>query len=255
MEIILPRHKILISDCAQISNDVYSETFTEKYKDVVKVFDEATDCQCFIFRKDNDIIITGQGTTTFTDFCIDLQIWRVKSEHLKDTMVHAGFDKVYKSIRDKLHEEIEKLKNLECNRIVCTGHSLFGAISTIAAADIALNFDIPVVCITFGSPRVGASDFVSLFNKVVEKSYRCIYGDDSITYSPLPFRFKHVNGKVQYKMSYGIPRTLHHSMNKYIKATNTPLDKLNKYLVNKNEPLVDLKKPEDIADFLLDRLK
>ena len=86
MQVILPRHKILISDCAQISNDVYLETFTEKNKDVVKVFDEATDCQCFVFRKDNDIIITGQGTTTFTDCCIDLQIWRVKCEYLQNTI-------------------------------------------------------------------------------------------------------------------------------------------------------------------------
>ena len=110
-------------------------------------------------------------------------------------MVHTGFLQQYESVREKIHEEVERLvKEHNCQRILCTGHSLFGAIATLAALDCSFKYDIPIWCVSFGSPRVGGRDFVKSFNRNVDVAYRCVLRKDPITFTPLPIRFKHVRG-------------------------------------------------------------
>jgi triacylglycerol lipase len=55
------------------------------------------------------------------------------------------------------------------------GHSLGGALSTIAALTFGAMYpDARHVCITFGSPRVGDTVFTDLFHKHVDESVRCV---------------------------------------------------------------------------------
>ena len=211
----------LIEVCAEYSNNAYA-------KDIEGVFieDATTDCQSFVATKDSDIFITGQGTTTLKDWYHDFQIWRTKVDYLEDTLIHSGFIKQYESIRTELHDTIRSL--IETNsykRIICTGHSLFGAIATIAALDCALLYDLPVSCVTFGSPRVGSRKFSRLFNKLIDTSYRCVRFKDPITFTPLPGRFKHVRGGIHFgkELSFNVPlfnfcgcRVAHHNMTDYL---------------------------------------
>jgi predicted lipase len=190
------RHKDLIELCAKYSNDAYCKAIDGKF-----IENKETDTQAFVsFRYDKSIIITGQGTMSLRDWSIDFQIWKSKATFLGDTQVHSGFLKAYNSIKIEIHNEITKymINNKEIPRIICTGHSLFGAIATICALDCALQYDIPIHCVTFGSPRVGGKQFVKLFNNLVDVSYRCIRHKDPITYTPLPIRFKHVRGGIHF---------------------------------------------------------
>jgi hypothetical protein len=187
------------------------------------------DCQVFVALNDEDeIIITGPGTTTMKDWLIDFKTWRIKVSYLNNTLVHAGFIKHYESVRSDIHVEIERIINLKkIKRIICTGHSLFGAVATVIALDCAIIYDIPVSCVTFGSPRVGGPKFVALFDKLVSTSFRCVRHKDPITFTPLPIRFKHVRGGVHFgkKLTFDMPfiydccgcQVFHHSMENYFK--------------------------------------
>lgn len=193
---ICPRHKRLIATCAGYSHRAYS-------KDIDGIFleDPKTDCQAFVAVDGEDIVVTGQGTTTLKDWAIDFQIYRTSVDYLGDTLVHAGFVKAYNGVREDVHRQIESLLADEAravSRIVCTGHSLFGAIATIAALDCALRYELPVACVTFGSPRVGSRGFAKMFNDNVDCSFRCVRGKDPVTFTPLPLRFRHVRGGIHF---------------------------------------------------------
>lgn len=195
------RHTALISKCAMYAHNAYSNDIDGL---VIAIEDKDTDAKAFVaFDKESgDIIITGQGTTTLRDWSIDFQFWRTSVDYLEGTKVHAGFMKQYNAIRDEMHSSIKDIMTLnECSRIICCGHSLFGAVSTVAALDCALLYDLPVHCVSFGSPRVGARDFVKLFNNSVDISYRCVRYKDPVTFTPLPIRFKHVRGGTHFSDS------------------------------------------------------
>lgn len=79
--------------------------------------------------------------------------------------VHTGFLKLYFTIRSLLLAEIIQYKS---KKIIISGHSLGGALGTLLAFDLAINF--PKLAektrlITYGSPRVGNPYFVNLFNE------------------------------------------------------------------------------------------
>jgi predicted lipase len=185
------QHKELINLCSNYSKNAYKKTVKGKF-----IEDKETDTQAYVSYEDNNIIISGQGTTSFKDWSIDFQIWRNKAEYTGNTNVHAGFLKAYESIRLHVHLEISKLKieNENVKSIICTGHSLFGAIATLCALDCAFQYDLPVKCVTFGSPRVGSKAFAELFNSSVDVSYRCVRCKDPVAFTPLPLRFTHVRG-------------------------------------------------------------
>ena len=187
------RHIKLIKECAVASQRAYSNDDDFPWLFIEDTF---TDAQAYVYKNsDGNIVITGQGTTSIRDWSLDFQIWRTSVDFLKNTKVHAGFLRQYLAVRDRIHTEVKRLlKDSPMCRIICTGHSLFGAIASIAAVDCSLLFDVPVDCITFGSPRVGSRRFVKLFNSSVDTSYRCVYKKDPVTFSPLPLRFKHVRG-------------------------------------------------------------
>jgi len=72
------------------------------------------------------------------------------------------------------------------------GHSLGGALATLAAMDIKLN--VPgksVSCYTFGSPKVGDSAFAGAYNKLVPDTHRFVNDTDLVPKIP-PFGYEHV---------------------------------------------------------------
>jgi predicted lipase len=78
-------------------------------------------------------------------------------------------------------------------RITCVGYALGGGLATLAAAWAALSIPTADIrCITFGSPRVGNSDFAEMFVNVVSTTYRIIFEADPTTHHPRPLYYSHV---------------------------------------------------------------
>ena len=263
---ILQRHRELIHKCAILSKEAYSDFSSKELAEIVKIDEPSTDTQAYIFRDGNTIYVTGQGTTTIRDWSIDFQIWRTSTKYLDNTRVHAGFVKAYDSVRERVLSEVQKLVTLDCSHIICTGHSLFGAIATIASVDIALKYDIPVSCVTFGSPRVGSKAFTKLFSSVIATSFRCVYKKDPVTFTPLPIRFKHVHGKVLFSNNASTfeaadatcgcigCRVKHHNMESY-ELSAAPLTYRFQALALRHKWNTEsVQSHEDIAVFLMEQV-
>lgn len=92
--------------------------------------------------------------------------------------VHKGFFKAYQSIEDPL---IEALSHLQENKtVIITGHSLGGALATIAARELESRYNI-AACYTFGAPRVGDEVWCG---KIKTKIYRVVNAADPVTMLP-----------------------------------------------------------------------
>eukprot|EP00300_Choanocystis_sp_HF-7_P024383 c2581_g1_i2.p1 GENE.c2581_g1_i2~~c2581_g1_i2.p1 ORF type:complete len:436 (+),score=87.15 c2581_g1_i2:1223-2530(+) len=129
--------------------------------------------------------------------------------------VHKGFLSAYLSVREQLHADVGTLMNerraAELSNsesfpskmeLLFTGHSLGGAVATLAALDFTLAYPtmFDVSLYVFGSPRVGNRAFANYFNQhLPKKAFRFAYNRDGVTEmppKPPAFHYKHVGIEV-----------------------------------------------------------
>ena len=164
-------------------------------------FIEEDGAQCHIFWDEADYIIAFRGTEPdeLSDVLADLNALPVRG--VSGGWVHKGFqgelDKVWNTIA-RHREEHKSLK------LYITGHSLGGAMATLAAS--RFNLIDNVECLyTFGSPRVGTRTFKKSckFDHLRYKN-----NNDIVTAVPLWLMgYKH-HGELQYINFYGNIRKL-----------------------------------------------
>ena len=94
--------------------------------------------------------------------------------------------------------EIQNLKALHRDApIFITGHSLGGALATLAAVDVHQTYGLNSL-ITFGEPRVGNQQFSDFFKPVVT-NYRVTHYADIVPHIPLTAQgFYHEGDEVWY---------------------------------------------------------
>lgn len=104
--------------------------------------------------------------------------------------VHAGFGDTYASIAPELEARLRSSTRPTCVHVV--GHSLGGAVATIAASRIS-QLGHSVKLYTFGSPRVGLGLFTSAATRRIGAAniYRVHHTSDPVTMVPV-FPFLHV---------------------------------------------------------------
>lgn len=216
MDRIPARRKKLVRDCAEYARLAYKDI-----DDSFSITEESTDCVVYMWTNERTLFVTGPGSVSMRDWCLDLQVWRRRVPYLGGTLVHAGFARVYDSVRERvLAKARETSKGYD--RVVCTGHSLFGAVATLAAADLATELgEVPVVCVTFGSPRVGDEKFVEYFHGAVDASHRCVVRGDPVAATPTKWRFKHVGGELRCGPR-GLCSARKHSMDAYVDGLSEP---------------------------------
>jgi triacylglycerol lipase len=155
------------------------------------------DVQFFTIEKEDELIFAIRGSQSTSDFIDDSYCW---TENFQDVSkpgvrVHAGFLKQYLSMRSAMISAVFRMVwKKQVKKIIFTGHSLGGAISTLCGA--AVKDEIPeldVSVITFGSPRVGNKLFTQAFKDV--KSVRCVNGSDIVPTMPY-WGYDHVHGEI-----------------------------------------------------------
>jgi Lipase (class 3) len=101
--------------------------------------------------------------------------------------VHAGFAAAARSIMPQLRQWIDE-SELDINKLILTGHSLGGAIATLAATLWPAG-----LLVTLGSPRVGDSEFAArLSSTTIVRFVNCC---DVVTELPPPLGgYVHVRG-------------------------------------------------------------
>ena len=129
------------------------------------------------------------GTSNVKQSLYDVRFRKLKHPAGRGCGVHSGFWRIYKGIRRRAVEGIQKwMKENVVHELVITGHSLGGAISSLLALDLLTAEDISrslldgaaLKVVGFGSPRAGNDKLVKVWRDAVAQR-REKYGDDSVT--------------------------------------------------------------------------
>lgn len=134
------------------------------------------------------VFIAFRGTESRSDVLADLDVRRARIRGR--VRVHNGFHRQLHSVIGGIESDIRARLP---ERVVVCGHSLGGALATLAAAHLAdLRVAPDVRCYVFGCPRVGNRAFVRWFTGVVTEHWRVNNTDDPVPKIPISLRFKHV---------------------------------------------------------------
>ncbi len=131
-----------------------------------------------------EALIALRGTATRYDVVSDLAT--TISPGANGAGVHSGFQDVYATFKPEMTRRLGKM-NPSCIHVV--GHSLGGALATLAAHDLKTNAN-DVKLYTFGSPRVGLANFARSVDARLNPSsiFRCAHVADPVAMLPvLPF--------------------------------------------------------------------
>ena len=151
------------------------------------LFDPGTDTQGFIATREiNDghamAVVSFRGTQQVRDWMTNLCMDKVPvtSRNSEDGKtlgnVHTGFNSAFLSVEDQIRQH---LKGSEQLPLYVTGHSLGGALATLATW--YLSGDQLAACYTFGAPRIGDD---GLMNRYRTPIYRIVNGADPVPCVP-----------------------------------------------------------------------
>lgn len=185
------------------------------FKKAKYIENKDTSTEGFVASTDNFIVVTFRGTQQWKDWLTDARFIQTEG---KLGEVHSGFHWAYKSIEEDLNDAIESCrrrtrktlptKYKELNKfnekvypqsIWFTGHSLGGALATIAVGQRIVR-SLPVDGLyTFGSPRVYDWDASIKFDQALEdRTFRFVNNCDIVTRIPKRIMgYRHV-GQLKY---------------------------------------------------------
>ena len=164
---------------------------------------EHTDTQCYLKDYGTHAVLTFRGTEPpdlmgflnaegpwykrlwkqmkdlWTDAMVSLKPW------LRGGEVHHGFVAAFRSVEQEISLALRQVPG--ASPLFITGHSLGGALATLAAS----RFDCKMVC-TFGSPRVGDRKFARAFTlRNAGRYFRVFNKSDIVARVPTPIRYAH----------------------------------------------------------------
>lgn len=121
------------------------------------------------------LVVAFSGTATVRHALYDVHFRKKRHSVGRGCAVHAGFRKLYKGVKRKVLEGIERgMKDFEVGEVVLTGHSLGGAMAYLLALDLLVSDsskllgDSPMTVVAFGAPRVGNAALVEVWRNAVK---------------------------------------------------------------------------------------
>jgi len=145
------------------------------------------DTQAYFFKNAHTYFMGFRGTQEPADFLTDAIAKDVdfKVDGVKKGQAHQGFQMSFESMREHIDNHFRDIGD---RKAVIFGHSLGGAVATLAAGYIRTKYTDKVMLYTFGSPRAGDSQFVKYYTeKEPITCYRVVHGSDIISMVPPPY--------------------------------------------------------------------
>lgn len=179
-----------VHECAVLSKLAYmcpSELTIPEGMVAQRFFDgreAGEDAQAYLWeRADGGLYLCFRGTESRSDVRADLDVRRTRIA--PGVRVHSGFHRQFASLIGLIEAELAA-RTQPPERLVVCGHSLGGAVATIAAAHLAASL--------FGSPRVGNRRFT----KLVPQHLRVNNDEDPVPMLPMSLRFVHTPWHVDF---------------------------------------------------------
>jgi triacylglycerol lipase len=155
--------------------------------------------QGFITHDDGFTLLAFRGTSNIEGWLTDDCIVQVRDPYYPG-LVHWGFASALDAVWDQIRKMLEN--SAQAARIWVTGHSLGGALASLAAGRLQAG-GMPVQQVhTFGSPRTANVDYCQAYTPA---TYRFVHNADIVPHVPLNtlllkfahFSYKHV-GALKY---------------------------------------------------------
>jgi hypothetical protein len=155
-------------------------------------------------------VIAFRGTEGIKEWVLDANFGTIPCPFLASAgETEDGFTNMYESVvtgtAASSPKLVESLTNLPWKQAIETmtvcGHSLGGALATLATLDIAVNAPAPyhnVTSYTYASPRTGNVQFASKYNQMVANTFRIANELDVVPRLPL-LPYEHVMGEFDLK--------------------------------------------------------
>lgn len=159
-----------------------------------------------IFWNNNYACISFSGTITLAQWKADFN-YKLKpairlNNYIEGVECHEGFYNLYLSVRNEIWKWIND--HPEINIFFITGHSLGGALSTIASYDMA---NLNPIHYSFASPRCGNVKFSEQFNNMLPNSMRINNTEDIVPQLPPAtwnnYTYMHTNNNIPFTKSLG----------------------------------------------------
>jgi len=151
----------------------------------------------FIGSNENAIVLAFRGTDDVADWLINLNVVQIEDH---GALVHRGFSQALTAVWPRIEAKLQSLLDCRPRKIWVTGHSLGGALATLAVLRIQRMGIEQLETYTFGQPRVGNR---SLAEQITSPFYRFAYYADPVCHAP-----------------FSVPRTMHYKHAGTLKQIN-----------------------------------
>ncbi|MEM8501564.1 MAG: lipase family protein [Cyanobacteria bacterium P01_D01_bin.1] len=177
----------------------------DKYEFVSRNFryfnNRGRDTQAYMFRTEQFMVLAFRGSQEPKDWLTNVTTQLRKFTIFKEGAttlssyqgkVHTGFFLSWEIIEQSVLSQLDKwrsqMKEEKLPPLYITGHSLGGALATMAAASLSDNGIEVAGVYTFGQPRVGDRTFASQLNKRTDgRVFRFVNNNDIVPHVPPPF--------------------------------------------------------------------
>jgi len=133
--------------------------------------------QAALIEHEDYLCMTFRGTNELADWLDNINAFR---ESVLFGEFHRGFWNSVEDVWDVIHDEYERLKSVKKRPLFFTGHSLGGAMATVAASKF-VHQDMPFTSVyTFGQPRALGRDTSRIYNAEAGKRHHRFQNNEDI---------------------------------------------------------------------------
>eukprot|EP01039_Chlorochromonas_danica_P001133 gene1133-1237_t len=147
-------------------------------------------CDLFHHTAQDLLVLSFRGTHSLENHLNNLRYFQEPLHSLfsptAEEAVHGGFQAAYLSLREEIMPVLQTFmkKHKKVKTVLCVGHSLGGALATLAALDLKVSGEAAEVqVITFGAPPVGNQLFATYAEGQISQYVRVVNRQDPVPIS------------------------------------------------------------------------
>ncbi|KAL7795341.1 alpha/beta-hydrolase [Trichoderma ceciliae] len=140
------------------------------------------------------IVLSFRGSNNLRNFITDVVFAFTDCSLASGCEVHKGFNDAWNEVSSAATAALSQALNANPSfGIIATGHSLGGAVATLAASFLR-DQGFPIDIYTYGSPRVGNDVYANFVTSQPGGEFRVTHVDDPVPrLPPIVFNYRHVS--------------------------------------------------------------